>query len=403
MSTTTYTLHGDKQLENEDWYAATNDVMIVLDGATIRTETGCIHGLPWYVRQLGAALLAGAQDSATPLREVLSSAIRQVSDMHRSSCDLSHPGTPSAAVGIARRGDGQLDWLVLGDITIMASTSDRLTVVVDDRVSRTALDERRECDQYLIGTDAKLAAILAMKDVELASRNVEGGYWIASVLPEAADHAHAGSTALADVWQVAVCSDGAMRALDLTDLTTYADVMQALQTDGPQSLVERVRHAEREDPQGALVPRNKATDDATALFADWERHETAAQPSIAAAVVLGTSGLLVGRRHDDTPPWTLIAGEVEPGEQPADTAVREVKEETGLEVSPAVEIGRRIHPRTGRLMVYLACTPVREADEPEVYIGDPAELADVRWVSRGQVTEYLPDLYEPVQRYIAQE
>lgn len=402
MPTTAYTLHGDQQTENEDWYAATDDVLIVLDGATIRTETGCIHGLPWYVRQLGAALLAGAHDASTPLRDVLSAAIRQVSRLHADTCDLTHPGTPSAAVGIVRRGNGQLEWLVLGDISILVSTTNRLIVVVDERVSQTALDERYECDRHLIGTSEKMAAILAMKNVELASRNVEGGYWIASVLPEAAAHAHTGSTALTDVRQVAVCSDGAMRALTLTELATYADVMQTLQAEGPRSLIKQVRQSERNDPLGARVPRNKATDDATAVFADWEHGDLTAQP-IAAAVVLGASGLLVGRRHDDTPPWTLIAGEVEPGEQPSDAAIREVKEETGLEVLPGVEIGRRTHPRTGRLMVYLACTPVREADEPEVYIGDPAELADVRWVSRGQVTEYLPDLYEPVQRYIAQE
>lgn len=126
----------------------------------------------------------------------------------------------------------------------------------------------------------------------------------------------------------------------------------------------------------------------------------AAQQPIAAAVVTGVSGLLVGHRRDGSPPWTLIAGEVEPGEQPVDAAVREVKEETGLEVVPQKEIGRRIHPVSQRTMVYLACAPVRTSDESAVHVGDPDELTDVRWIGRSEVAEYLPDLYKPVRRHV---
>ena len=58
-----------------------------------------------------------------------------------------------------------------------------------------------------------------------------------------------------------------------------------------------------------------------------------AQP-VVAAIVTSELGVLVGRRNDGKPPWTFISGEVEPGESPADAAVREVKEETALEVRP---------------------------------------------------------------------
>lgn len=125
-----------------------------------------------------------------------------------------------------------------------------------------------------------------------------------------------------------------------------------------------------------------------------------AEQPIAAAVVVGTSGLLIGQRNDGSPPWTLLAGEVEPGEQPGDTVIREVKEEAGLEVLLEKEIGRRVHPRTQRIMVYLACRPIREEDEANVHIGDPDELADVQWITGNEVKEYLPDLYKPVRRHI---
>lgn len=265
---TSYTQAGDGQEHNEDWYAATDDLVVVLDGATIRTETGCIHGLPWYVRQLGVALVAGATGNSDDLRQVLRDAISHVSNLHSTTCDLTHPGTPSAAVGIVRIGTNTIDWAVLGDITVMVKNGKGdLTSTTDDRVSHTAIDLRHECDRHLIGTPEKMDAILAMKEIELASRNHAGGYWIAAAEPAAADHAYIGSAATDDMRSIGVCSDGAMRALTLTSITDANGVMEVLGS-GPKKVVDLVRAAERNDSLGRRVPRNKATDDATAVYID---------------------------------------------------------------------------------------------------------------------------------------
>src|SRR4051794_4114903 len=71
------------------------------------------------------------------------------------------------------------------------------------------------------------------------------------------------------------------------------------------------------------------------------------------AVAVGASslGALVGLRRDRTPPWVFPGGKVEPAESPADAAVREVAEETGLRVQAGHEIDRRRHPATGRWLV----------------------------------------------------
>lgn len=119
---------------------------------------------------------------------------------------------------------------------------------------------------------------------------------------------------------------------------------------------------------------------------------------VVAAIVTSHLGVLAGRRNDKTPPWTFIAGEVEPGESAADAAIREVKEETGLEVQAGKhEIGRRVHPATKRTMIYLACTPVRGTD---VFVGDEDELAEVRWLKLREVDELLKGLYKPVREHL---
>ncbi|HVT64688.1 MAG TPA: NUDIX hydrolase [Mycobacteriales bacterium] len=94
----------------------------------------------------------------------------------------------------------------------------------------------------------------------------------------------------------------------------------------------------------------------------------------AGAVVRDPAGrlLLVQRGH---PPaqgsWTLPGGRVEPGETPAEAAVREVREETGLDI----EVGRLLAtvPVLGYLVHDFAATVTGGTLRP----GDDAD--DARW------------------------
>lgn len=132
-----------------------------------------------------------------------------------------------------------------------------------------------------------------------------------------------------------------------------------------------------------------------------EPAQTPEQQPVVAAIVTSHLGVLAGRRNDGKPPWTFIAGEIEPGESQVDAAIREVKEETGLEVRAGhQEIGRRVHPKTRRTMIYLACTPVAGTD---VFVGDEEELAEVRWLSLAEVDALMgmANVFEPVREHLA--
>jgi 8-oxo-dGTP pyrophosphatase MutT (NUDIX family) len=124
------------------------------------------------------------------------------------------------------------------------------------------------------------------------------------------------------------------------------------------------------------------------------------QPAVIAAVVTSRLGVLAVRRRDGKPLWSFPAGESEPGESPADTIVREAKEETGLLIKPGTVIAERIHPKTGRHMVYLAARPATH--NRDVFVGDDLELTDVRWLTRAEAEERMPDMYGPVHAYLAQ-
>jgi 8-oxo-dGTP diphosphatase len=117
--------------------------------------------------------------------------------------------------------------------------------------------------------------------------------------------------------------------------------------------------------------------------------------AVAAAVITSDQGILVARRHDRIPPWTFPAAEIEDGESPAAAAVRAVGKETGLEATADHVIGRRIHPKTGRVMIYLEVT----ANGTDVKVGDP-DLAEVRWIDLAEADQLMPDIFPTVRQHL---
>lgn len=119
---------------------------------------------------------------------------------------------------------------------------------------------------------------------------------------------------------------------------------------------------------------------------------------IVSAIVTSGRKALISRRNDRNPPWAFIGGKIGPGESPADAAVREVKEETGLQITAGEEIGRRLHPVTKRWMVYIAATPEGATD---AFVADTEELAEVRWVTPAEADKLTGnEIYEPVRAYL---
>lgn len=117
--------------------------------------------------------------------------------------------------------------------------------------------------------------------------------------------------------------------------------------------------------------------------------------SVAAAVITSPEGVLVARRHDRIPPWTFPATEIEQGESPAAAAARAVLKETGLTATVDHVIGRRIHPKTGRVMIYLAA----DVNGTDAQVGD-ADLAEVRWIDLAEADQLMADMFPTVRQHL---
>jgi len=67
-------------------------------------------------------------------------------------------------------------------------------------------------------------------------------------------------------------------------------------------------------------------------------HDMLLQPGVA-AVIINAAGQVLLQRRSDNGQWGLPGGIMEPGEEPAETLVREIREETALEVVPERIVG----------------------------------------------------------------
>jgi 8-oxo-dGTP pyrophosphatase MutT (NUDIX family) len=111
------------------------------------------------------------------------------------------------------------------------------------------------------------------------------------------------------------------------------------------------------------------------------------------AVVLDDRGRVLLGRRADTGDWSVISGILDPGEEPADGAVRECWEETGVEVVPeritSVTVSPMLTYPNGDRSQYVEITFLCRAVGGEARVNDDESL-EVGWFE----PDGLPELGE---------
>lgn len=105
--------------------------------------------------------------------------------------------------------------------------------------------------------------------------------------------------------------------------------------------------------------------------------------------ITNTDGkLLILRRTDDNS-WSLPCGWVDVGEKPFDTAIRESKEEAGINIEPMgyiaiTEKGPHIYPKlTHQVNILVAAKPVRE----DISVSLSHEHSEYKWINEAEAND----------------
>lgn len=270
---------GSPDKPNEDAFAILPTLAVVADGATSPPHLGdgCIHGPAWYAQTLvGFVAAAHLSRPAAEPAELLAEAIERTTQAHSGSCDVGHPGSPSATVAMVTTSPDRIfRWLVLGDCTLVADTGTDLLVVCDDRLSNTSHAQRAAVKEPGAASDAAEYArrIDALVLAQRSHRNRSGGFWVASSDPQAGYESLNGCI-FADPARdptLALFTDGASRIVDLYSTHSWSTVFDVLHTAGPGELLKQLRQVENTDLVASCFPRVKLRDDATSLTAVLDR------------------------------------------------------------------------------------------------------------------------------------
>ena len=115
-------------------------------------------------------------------------------------------------------------------------------------------------------------------------------------------------------------------------------------------------------------------------------------------VTLNNYVLLVRRKPiEGNLRWQFPGGTVESGESLEEALIRELKEETGIDVDIIADLGERVHPYTKKFIKYIACK----------YIGgklcvNDSDLDCAKWIAIGEIRDYFTTpLFGEVDKYLS--
>ncbi|MCD0445913.1 protein phosphatase 2C domain-containing protein [Glycomyces sp. A-F 0318] len=247
---------GSDAVPNEDWYGSGEGWAVVLDGVTRPPGDGCRHDVPWFVAALGQALTQELSAGRWGLDLVVADAIREVAALHEDTCDLANPLTPAAQVAILRHRGDDVEYLVLGDATLVwqAAADAAPVVVCDDRADHLPAAP----EPVMIGGARRYPL-----EYVASVRNRPGGYFVAAADPGAATEALRGTFPASPGARAALCSDGLTRLVGWYGWT-WEGLVDAATTDGMPALIDTVHQADRDHPATSL--RGKTSDDATGVL-----------------------------------------------------------------------------------------------------------------------------------------
>ncbi len=269
---------------NEDAYGLWPDTRApraawVLDGVTGINDRALLPGptdAAWFVAQvqeaLPALLVAAADEPAPALVARLIEELATRQDVSWLLPDgAAGRETPAASFVLCRQLGAAIEIARLGDCLVLLEWTDGHVQLLDDP-ALTAIEadlKSRVLHLRARGAADPAATLREMMPVlrdARRRRNIAGGYGVLTADAACLDLLQVDRFPADDLRSILLVSDGYYRLVDVYGAMPNADLLRCTAESGAEKMLAELRAIEAADPQGALHPRLKMADDATALL-----------------------------------------------------------------------------------------------------------------------------------------
>ena len=269
-------LPGSPERVNEDALGAGHSIAFVLDGVTALADTPVMPGksdAAWASHAARDLLIAheGTADMAKLVGDV-GRDIAARFEAERLRVPTARYELPWTTLSMIRVADGRLDVAFVGDSRALVETSDDEVHNFGINPSRSAF-ETKLAEKMIAARNGQALGVESMRATVLPDLrrvretvNTPQGFWLLGPDEAVGAHVVVKSIPLTGPATVLLVTDGFYALVE--DYKRYGDreLIATAQTLGLSILGRELRHIEDDDPDGAMYPRMKKSDDATALL-----------------------------------------------------------------------------------------------------------------------------------------
>lgn len=260
---------------NEDMVGLCKKGAWVLDGATGLNNKNLISkesDAKWYVSWWNKYLQENI-DKDKSLKEIVLEGLEKIKKeylLKLNGLKIENLDLPSASVVIIKFYTDKLEYILLGDCTLLLNKLNEDIIIKDERVCK--LDEKVFSKMENLNKRCNLT-IFEKKNILLPliienrlKKNSDKGYWILEFNKEAVEKSIHGYIDVEGEVRIMMSSDGFSCAWDRYNIFKENEMIQVGKNKGIGYINNKIRKLEKEDYNGIIFPRFKESDDSSCVY-----------------------------------------------------------------------------------------------------------------------------------------
>ncbi|MEW9078504.1 hypothetical protein [Terrisporobacter glycolicus] len=260
---------------NEDMVGLCKKGAWVLDGATGLNNKNLISkesDAKWYVSWWNKYLQENI-DKDKSLKEIVLEGLEKIKKeylLKLNGLKIENLDLPSASVVIIKFYTDKLEYILLGDCTLLLNKLNEDIIIKDERVCK--LDEKVFSKMENLNKRCNLT-IFEKKNILLPliienrlKKNSDKGYWILEFNKEAVEKSIHGYIDVEGEVRIMMSSDGFSCAWDRYNIFKENEMIEVGKNKGIEYINNKIRKLEKEDYNGIIFPRFKESDDSSCVY-----------------------------------------------------------------------------------------------------------------------------------------